>query len=282
LQEFKDKTAVVTGAASGIGRAMCEVFAEAGMKIVMADVEEPLLEEARSALADQGFDVCAVPTDVSEPGQVDALAARAKEQYGGVHVLCNNAGVFTGGLAWEVPVKEYDWLLRVNVWGVINGIRAFVPMMLEQDCEAHIVNTASMAAVTTMPYVGAYHMTKHAVLALSESLYHEVTLSGAKLKVSVLCPEEVSTRIGSAERNRPEELTEHGRYEESPERAAVFEAMKALEEGGVAPRVLAQRTLAGIREERFYILAEDKWREAANTRLEDVRQGRNPTFAPPV
>ncbi len=261
---------------------MCDVFADAGMNIVMADVEAPLLEAACGEIVERGHEAIAVVTDVSDAEQVERLAAKAQERFGAVHVVCNNAGVFTGGLTWEVPVKEYDWLLKVNVWGVIHGIRTFVPLLAKQDCEAHIVNTASMAAVTTMPYVGAYHMTKHAVLALSESLYHELTLSGSKIKVSVLCPEEVATRIGAAERNRPAELTEHGDYEASPERAAVFDAMKALEDGGLDPRVLAERTLAGIRDDRFYILSEDKWRETANIRLEDVRQGRNPTFAPPV
>ena len=282
MQDFKDKVAVVTGAASGIGKAMAQVFADEGMKVVLADVEEPLLAETVAELEAAGHDVCGHRTDVSDGAEVEALAAKAKERYGAIHVVCNNAGVFTGGLCWEVPVKEYEWLLNVNLWGVIHGIRTFVPIMLEQDCEAHIVNTASMAAVTTMPYVGAYHMTKHGVLALSECLYHELAMSGAKLKVSVLCPEEVATRIGDAQRNRPSSLAERGSYEKSPERAVVFEAMKALEEGGLEPRVLAERTLGGIRDERFYILSEDKWRGAAEIRLEDVRQGRNPTFAPPV
>jgi len=282
LKDFQQKVAVVTGAASGIGRAMAEVFCEQGMRVVLADVERNLLVETEASLREAGYTVCAVPTDVSDAEAVDALARRAREEYGSIDIACNNAGVFTGGLSWELPVKEYQWLLNVNVLGVVHGIRSFVPIMLDQGTEGYIVNTASMAAVTTMPYVGAYHMTKHAVLALSECLYHELTLAGAPVKVSVLCPEEVATGIGRSERNRPAELTEHGSYENSPERAAVFDAMRSLEEGGLAPRALADRTLAAIREERFYILAEDKWRRACDTRLEDVGQGRNPTFAPPV
>jgi NAD(P)-dependent dehydrogenase (short-subunit alcohol dehydrogenase family) len=282
MQEFEGKTAVITGGAGGIGLAMGELFAGLGMRIVLADVEEDALGEAVDHLRHNGAACIGVPTDVSSAEQVDALARRAVEEYGEIHIACNNAGVFTGGLLWEESLADYQWLLDVNLWGVIHGLRSFVPIMQAQDCASHIVNTASMAALTALPYAGIYHMTKHAVLGLSESLYHELAFHAPNVKVSVLCPEAVDTGIARAERNRPANYSREGDIVESDARSLVLESLGQSVAGGVGPEVLARRTLEAIREERFYILSEEAWRDSANTRLDDIRLARNPTFAPPL
>jgi NAD(P)-dependent dehydrogenase (short-subunit alcohol dehydrogenase family) len=281
VDEFKGRVAVVTGAASGIGRALAGAFAAESMRVVLADIEPQALEKAVAELESLGHEVSGVVTDVSDPVQVDALADRTLERFGAVHVVCNNAGVIGGGCSWQMPLEEYRWILDVNVLGVVNGVRTFVPILLDQGEPAHIVNTSSMAGLTSMPYVAAYHMSKHAVVALSECLYHELALAGARVKVSVLCPEGIATRIHEAARNRPERYAATDGNTASVERQLVMENLGRLTEQGVAPAVIAGRVLAALREERFYILAEDEWRAACETRLEDVRLGRNPTFAPP-
>ena len=282
MKDFKGKTAVITGGASGIGLAMGELFAAQGMNIVLADIEPDALDTAADKLRDQGASCIAVVTDVARADQVQQLADAAVSKYGAVHIACNNAGVFTGGLLWEESLADYQWLMDVNVWGVVHGIRSFVPLMQQQDCECHIVNTASMAALTAMPYSGIYHMTKHAVLGMSESLFHELAFHAPKVKVSVLCPEAIKTGIADAERNRPRDYSRDGDIVESGERSLVMEALKESVSSGIGPEVMAERVLDAIRDERFYILSEDAWRDTANIRLDDIRDGRNPTFAPPI
>lgn len=280
MQEFADRVAVVTGAASGIGRALADVFAAEGMKVVLADVEKGRLEEAAAEMRAGGHDVLPVVTDVTEAAQVEALAQRTLEAYGAVHVVCNNAGVFTAGVSWEAPLEDYEWVLGVNVWGVIHGIRTFMPIMLKQDTEGHIVNTASMAAVTNGPYSAPYYMSKHAVLSLSESIYHELQMRGAKIGISALCPEVVATNINKAARNRPAALQ---RKKGPPtESESVEAALNQFIMTGTLPAAIAQRVVQGIRDNRFYILSEDRWRHSCEIRLEDIRLGRNPTFDVPV
>jgi NAD(P)-dependent dehydrogenase (short-subunit alcohol dehydrogenase family) len=213
-----------------------------------------------------------------------ALAERTLDEFGAVHILCNNAGVFAGGLSWEAPLSDYEWVLGVNVWGVLHGIRAFVPTMLEQDTACHIVNTASMAGVTTAPLAGAYYMSKHAVLSLSETLYHELGQRGSKIGVSALCPELISTGIGRAGRNRPEHLQRKEGEGDSPETAAVEGAINTMIDAhGAPPDLMAERVVQAIRADRFYILSDegDGWRTACNTRLEDIRLARNPSLVVP-
>jgi NAD(P)-dependent dehydrogenase (short-subunit alcohol dehydrogenase family) len=271
--------AVVTGAASGIGRALAARFAAEGMKVVLADVEPGALAAAARELAAGGCETLAVETDVARADQVEALARRTLDAFGAVHIVCNNAGVFTGGPCWEAPLADYDWVLGVNLWGVIHGIRSFVPILLAQGGEGHVVNTASMAALTTLPYAGIYHLSKHAVLALSECLHHELALRGSQVRVSALCPELVATRIDAAERNRPAHLRSEAGA--GPERELVRQAIAAGVAQGTPPATIADRVLDAIREERFYVLSHDSWRRSSEVRAEDIRLARNPTLAPP-
>jgi NAD(P)-dependent dehydrogenase (short-subunit alcohol dehydrogenase family) len=257
MQELRGEVAVVTGAASGIGLA---------------------LAGAAQALERAGVACLAVPTDVSRADSVAALAERALDAFGAVHVVCNNAGVFAGGLSWEAPLSDYEWVLGVNTWGVIHGVRSFVPILLRQGEPGHVVNTASMAAVTSGPLTAAYFMSKHAVLALSESLYLELRQRGAQVGVSVVYPELIATRIGDRERNRPLHW-KRGDAPASPERDLVEGAIRtATRTQGAAPDVIAERTLAAIRAGRFYVLAPEgnPWRDACHARLDAIRSERNP------
>ena len=203
MKELKGKVAVITGAASGIGRALADRCVQEGMKAVLADVEVDALAKAEAGLKASGATVLAVPTDVSQARSVAALAQKTLEAFGAVHLLCNNAGVGSEAAIWESTLEEWEWVMGVNLWGVIHGVRAFVPIMLAQDTECHIVNTASMAGLISGPGLGAYKVTKHAVVSLSETLHHELAERAAKVRVSVLCPGFVNTRIMESARNRP-------------------------------------------------------------------------------
>jgi len=282
MQELSGKVAVVTGAASGIGLALAKRLGGEGMKLVLADVEPAALAGAKQALAGAGIECITVPTDVSRADAVEALAERTLDAFGAVHIVCNNAGVFAGGLSWEAPLSDYEWVLGVNTWGVIHGIKSFVPILLRQGEPGHVVNTASMAALTSGPLSAAYFMSKHAVLALSESLYLELRMRNAKVGVSVVCPELISTRIGDADRNRPLHL-KRGDEPASPERDLIEGAIRtATQSQGIAPDVIAERTLAAIRADRFYVLAPDgdPWRDACHARLDAIRNERNPGMPP--
>lgn len=282
MDEFEGRTAVVTGAASGIGRALCGRLAGLGMNVVMADIEASALERAAGELAAATGSVLPVATDVSQADAVSALAERAHEAFGNVHVLCNNAGVFTGGSSWEAPLVDYEWVFGVNVWGAVHALRAFVPAMLAHAAPAHVVNTASMAAVTATPFTAPYTMSKAAIFALSETFFLEMQSRGSKIGVSVLCPELVDTAIGRSDRNRPEHLARKPEQGGSPEQDLVEQAIVTSTATGLDPGMLADRTIAAIRENRFYVLAADgdPWRVACNARLDDIRAARNPGSKP--
>ena len=279
MDQVEGKVVVITGAASGIGRAMARTFGAAGMRIAMSDVESGALEEARKDVAAQGVEVMATVCDVSQADSVATLAEEVRTAFGGVHVVCNNAGVFCGGTTWATSLNDYEWILNVNVWGVIHGIRTFVPILLDQNESGHIVNTASMAGLTTGPSTAAYFMSKHAVVALSESLYHELAaLQDCPVGASVLCPELVNTRIFKAERNRPPHLKRDA-DEDLPEETKMVEAVTSeIGATGVDPVLLAERTLEAVRENRFWVLPPegDPWRVAARQRNESIDGATNP------
>jgi NAD(P)-dependent dehydrogenase (short-subunit alcohol dehydrogenase family) len=276
MRELKDKVVVITGGASGIGRALADRFAAEGSKIVLADIEPGALEEAAAELRAGGTTVLAVPTDVSRPEQVQALCDRTVAEFGRVDVLCNNAGVAVSGLAWEHTLADWEWVLGVNLWGVIHGVRTFVPVMLRQGGEGHIVNTASVAGLTSSPFMSIYNVAKHAVATLSETLHKDLGLLGAPIKVSVLCPGFVRTRIMDAERNRPAILqnptpAQHDPHMEEMARAAIA--------AGLPPEEAAAQVVDAVRNERFYVLTHPKFVADVRERMEDIIGGRNPTPA---
>jgi len=281
MKEFQGKVAVVTGAASGIGRGLAERCAQEGMKIVLVDVEEQALMQASQELKATGASVLAVQTDVSKAGDVEALAQKAFDTYGAVHLLFNNAGVGAGTSIWESTLADWEWTLSVNLWGVIHGIRTFVPLMLEQQTEGHIVNTASIAGLTSGPGLGIYKVTKHGIVTLSETLYHELALRGAHIKVSVLCPGFVSTQILDSARNRPVQLQNDPTEERmGPESEALLQFMRQAVQAGMPPHQVADIVFQAIRDEKFYILTHPEWKEAIRVRMEDILHERNPTYVP--
>jgi NAD(P)-dependent dehydrogenase (short-subunit alcohol dehydrogenase family) len=273
MRELKGKCAVVTGAASGIGRAMAEAFANEGMRVVLADVESGALEETAAALRARRATVLAVPTDVSQAEQVQALADRAVAEFGRVDVVCNNAGVALSGTTWDHTLADWQWLLGVNLWGVVHGVRIFVPLMLQQGGEGHIVNTGSVAGLTSNPFMSIYNVSKHAVVTLSETLQKELQLMGTQVRVSVLCPGFVNTRILEAERNRPAALQNALAAERHP----TFEEMaSAALAAGLAPAQVAGQVVDAVRTERFYILTHSEFAPRVRERMEDILKGRTP------
>ena len=277
MKELVGKTAVVTGAASGIGLALAHQLAAAQMKVVLADIEEAPLAAAAEALAATGAQIRAVRTDVADAAQVAALADEAERAFGPVHVLCNNAGVGGGGGAlWAVSEADWRWTLDVNLWGVIHGVRAFVPRMIAHGEPGHVVNTASMAGLTATPSLGPYTVAKFGVVALSEVLAKDLDLAGAKLKVSVLCPAFVKTRIAESHRNRPAAP----RGDKVPGAGQMASAIRAMVEQGIPPEDVAAQVIAAIRDERFYILTHPETKPAVATRMKDILEDRSPKIDP--
>lgn len=282
MRTFEGRVAVVTGAASGMGRAFAERFAQAGMRVVLADVEEHALQQTVQTLRQREYDVLGVVTDVANPTAVEELAHETLDAYGKVHVVCNNAGVATehevqqllGGETrplWEEPLRDWQWTFAVNFWGVVHGIRTFVPLLLAQGEEGHIVNTASTAGLTSGAALPIYGASKHAVVRLSEALHLQLAQRQAPVKVSVLCPGGVRTRIALAERNRPE--TGLG----EPAQRAREQAWAALiGERGLEPEAVAEQVFQAIAEERFYILTHPEVDRAIRTRFENLLARRNP------
>jgi len=280
VQQLEGKVAVVTGGASGIGRGLADRFGAEGMRVVLADVEEDALHAAERELTDAGVEVLAVPTDVSLAASVDELARRALDRFGAVHVLCNNAGVSASGPSWQTLLATWEWVLGVNLWGVIHGLRAFLPGMIEQD-EGHVVNTASMAGLRAPPFTAAYSASKHAVVAISESLHHELTLSGSTVRVSALCPDWVATRILDADRNWLPRLGAPPAPPRDLAREATREWARQKVGAGMPPAEVATLVVDAIRAERFWVLTDPGSARLASDRGESIVEGRDPGFAPP-
>jgi NAD(P)-dependent dehydrogenase (short-subunit alcohol dehydrogenase family) len=278
MKQFRDRVAVITGGASGIGFATAERLAAEGMKIVVADIESGALEAAVKKLESAGAAVLGVRTDVSKADEVERLAQKTLERFGGVHVVFNNAGVAITGEAWENSVADWEWVIGVNLWGVIHGIRTFVPILLRQNEPAHVVSTASMAGLTSNPGMAVYNVTKHAVVTLSETLHHDLALRGSPVKASVLCPGFIDTRIMDSARNRP---SDSRRDPPTPEASALGASIElALREGvgqGFPPSQVAQQVFEAIRDERFYVFAaQDEIFAAVRQRLDEIGARKNP------
>jgi NAD(P)-dependent dehydrogenase (short-subunit alcohol dehydrogenase family) len=279
MRDLKGKVAVVTGAASGIGRAMAERFARERMRIVLADVEATPLAQAREEIGRGGVEAIAVRTDVSRWEQVEELARRTFEAFGTAHVICNNAGIGAGGAsAWETSMADWEWTIGVNLWGVIHGVRAFVPRLVEQG-EGHVVNTASIAGLVTVPGMAPYCVTKEGVVALSECLHHDLTLkTGGKVKVSVLCPAWVKTKISESERNRPGSSPRAARSEPTEQERMIEGAVRAAVANGIPPEAVAEKVLLAIVEERFWILTHSKTKKRIERRMRGILDGAIPQF----
>jgi NAD(P)-dependent dehydrogenase (short-subunit alcohol dehydrogenase family) len=275
MKILKGRVAAVTGAASGLGRSMALAFAAEGMDVALADVDQEGLLKTQEGVGGHGVKSTTLRVDVSKAAEVEAFAERAVQELGAVHVVCNNAGVSPLGAVWENTLADWQWILGVNLWGVIHGVRAFTPRLIAQN-EGHIVNTASVAGLISPPGSGAYNVTKHAVVTLSESLYHDLRERHSAVGVSVLCPAYVPTRITESERSRPEELKDVSR-ELSPEtlaRQAMLE--KAVTSGKISADQVAQAVVAAVKEERFYILTHPRIKGAIRARVEDILEERAP------
>ncbi|WP_427773399.1 SDR family oxidoreductase [Comamonas thiooxydans] len=280
ITNFAGKTAVLTGAGSGFGLECARIGAARGMNLVLVDVQQEALDKAEAELKAAGAKVLARRVDVSDAAQMERLAAEVKETFGAPHFVFNNAGVGAGGLVWENTVADWQWVLGVNVWGVIHGVRLFTPMMLEAAkadpaFEGHIVNTASMAGLLAPPNMGIYNVSKHAVVSLTETLYQDLALVSDQVSASLLCPFFVPTGISHSERNRPQGL------EAQPLTASqkIGQAMtdKAVGSGKVTATEVAQKVFDAMASGQFYIYSHPQALGSVQVRLEDVVQGRNPT-----
>ena len=280
--DFRNKTAVLTGAGSGFGLECARIGARLGMNLVLVDVQQDALDRAETEMREAGAQVLAQRVDVSSASAMDALGAAVLARFGAPHLVFNNAGVGSGGLIWETTVKDWEWVLGVNLMGVAHGVRVFTPMMLqaaEKDAtyRGHVVNTASMAGLLNPPNMGVYNVSKHAVVSLTETLYQDLALVTDQVSASVLCPFFVPTGISQSDRNRPQELKE---ADARPTRSQLIgRAMsnKAVGSGRVSAADVAQMVFDAVAERRFYIYSHPKAIKSVQTRQEDIVLARNPT-----
>jgi len=276
MQDFRDKTAVITGAASGIGLALARRGAKEGMRLVLADIEGEKLAAQAATLGVDPERLSVHRVDVSRDEDIAALADAAYRRFGAVHLLCNNAGVGLTRVTWEHSLDDWQWVLGVNLWSVVHGIRHFVPRMLKQARDCHIVNTASVAGLVSTPGMAAYNVSKHGVVTLSETLYGELTALGAKIGVSVLCPAWVPTGIHESGRNRQERFGTPG---EASEISRAYEERmgQAVKSGRLSADDMANAVFEAVVEQRFYVIPHRKINRAIELRMEDIMQQRNPT-----
>lgn len=281
MKNLQGKVAVITGAAEGIGKGIAIRAAAEGMKLVLADINAAKLELTVAEFKANGVEVIGVPTDVAREEQINALAEQAFAKFGNVHLLVNNAGVAVAKPAWEATQQDWDWVMGVNFYGVTHALRAFVPTMLKHGEEGHIVNTASMAGLTSQPSLATYNASKHAVVTVSEGLHHDLTLRQSRIKVSVLCPGWVKTGVAHSERNRAAAGAGND-GEATPAVDAVtlkvgMSIMQAVQ-NGIPVAQVADEVFDAIASERFYILTHPEMKQAIQIRMEDILQQRAPTM----
>ena len=276
MRQFNDRTVVITGAAGGIGLALARRGATEGMRLVLADIDGERLRAAAGELQVPPERVCLCTTDVSREADVARLADTAFARFGAVHLLCNNAGVALTHLAWEHSIADWEWVLGVNLWGVVYGVRHFLPRLLAQKQESHVVNTASAAGLLSTPGMAAYNVSKHGVVTLSETLYLELTAQKAQVGVSVLCPAWVPTNIHRSERTRPQR---YGAAKPASEAAQAYQARsdQAVKRGRLTADDMADAVFRAVAERRFYIVPHSKLMKAVRLRMDDIVETRNPT-----
>ena len=282
IRDFKNKTAVLTGAGSGFGLECARIGARLGMNLVLVDVQQDALERVAEEMRGTGASVLARRVDVSKAAEMESLGAAVAERFGAPHLVFNNAGVGAGGLIWETSVKDWDWVLGVNLMGVAHGLRVFTPMMLraaqaDAAYSGHIVNTASMAGLLNPPNMGVYNVSKHAVVSMTETLYQDLALVTDQISASVLCPFFVPTGITESQRNRPAELQEESPQLTKSQLIGRAMSSKAVGSGKVSAADVAQMVFDAIAANRFYIYSHPKAIRSVQTRMEDVLQARNPT-----
>ena len=282
ITNFKNKTAVLTGAGSGFGLECARIGARLGMNLVLADVQQDTLDKAAAELSATGAKVLAYQLDVSNADQFAALGEATLKRFGAPHFVFNNAGVGVGGLIWENTLKDWEWVLGVNVMGVVHGLRTFTPMMLEAAAkdtgyQGHIVNTASMAGLLNPPNMGVYNVSKHAVVSMTETLYQDLALVTDQISASVLCPFFVATGISQSERNRPVGMVDTGSKLTKSQMIGHAMTSKAVTSGKVSAADVAAMVFDAISANRFYIYSHPKSIKSVQTRMEDIVQARNPT-----
>lgn len=273
MKDLKGKVAVITGAASGFGRELAILCAQEGMRVVMTDVDEAGLRATDELLRPSGVPTLTLRCNVADAAEVERVAAQTYETFGAAHLLFNNAGVASAGPIWTTTLEDWQWTLGVNLMGVVHGIRSFVPRMLQQGDEAHVVNTASVAGLLSVPSSSVYCVSKHGVVTMSECLHHELRAANARIGVSVLCPAFVNTGIADAARNRPKELAAT-----SPE-AAVYEqrVREATKRGKISAADVARMTMDAVKDGRFYILTHPNIKRAIEARMRDILDERLPS-----
>lgn len=281
MQSFSEKTCVITGAGSGLGREFALLAAKLGMRLVLADVQQDALKQTEVSATALGADVMSYVCDVRRGDEVESLAQAAVKRFGAIHVVFNNAGVGAGGLIWESTQQDWEWVLGVNLWGVIHGVRVFTPLMLasakaDPNFEGHIINTASMAGLLTPPAMGIYNVSKHAVVALTETLYHDLSLIDAPIGVSVLCPYFVPTGISHSDSVRPSDTQATTQPTRSQQ---VSQAMleKAVSAGKISAAEVAQITFDAIKAGQFYIYSHPQALGNVERRMQDILQAHNPS-----
>jgi NAD(P)-dependent dehydrogenase (short-subunit alcohol dehydrogenase family) len=277
MKDFNGKVAVITGAANGIGFGIAERCAQLGMKVVLAGINEANLATAEEKLKPTGATLFSVRTDVSKREDIEALAQKTLEAFGAVHLLVNNAGVAAGSSVWESTWEEWEWVMNVNLWGVLYGVKVFTPLMLAQNTEAHIINVASVAGLLPNHPCAPYQVTKHAVVALTESLYYSPAEQNARVKVSVVCPGWVKTSILKAERNRPADLqNKPGSIQDKRKRVAAYREMKEAMETGMSVQAMTEYIFRAVENEQLYVLSHPEVTPYIQERMDNILRQKNP------